>query len=203
MVDAARAMESGVRPKEGVFVAAANDKTPAKDAGMQAHDIILEFDGRKVNSPSELQSVVERSDVDKKHEVTILRDKNTMKLPIKVAIMPEGLRSGSQTLLGGQAQFYYDKKLGLTLLKMSLENANRYGYEGLEGMVIVNVAKGSLAAQAGLETKMLITKVDGKPVASTDEYIEARKASSLENGITLSVQSEKGEQTMIIKQTKK
>ncbi|MCL2348700.1 MAG: trypsin-like peptidase domain-containing protein [Planctomycetaceae bacterium] len=203
MVDAKRATESGVRPKEGVYVAAANDKTPAKDAGIQAHDIILAFDGRKINSPSELQSVVERSDVDKTHEVTILRDKNTMKMPIKVAIMPEGLRSATQTLLGGQAQFHNDKALGLQLLKMSLENANRYGYEGLEGMIIVNVAKGSLAAQAGLETKMLITKVDGKPVAGTDEYAEARKASSLENGVTLTVQTEKGEQTFVIKQTKK
>ncbi|MDR1493275.1 MAG: trypsin-like peptidase domain-containing protein [Planctomycetaceae bacterium] len=199
MVDAKRAATVGAKPREGVYVKSVREKTPAKDAGVKANDIILTFDGRNVNSPPQLQSTVERSDLEKEHEITVYRDKEIIKLPIKVAILPKSLLS-SGSVLGDQPAFHRD---ALGLFVITLNNSEQYSYESSEGVVVIDVTRGSLAANAGLEKRMLITKVDDKPVKNTDEYIAVRKESSLENGVKFNVESEDGPKEITIKRGKK
>ena len=197
MVDAKIAASVGAKPREGVYVKSVNNNTPAKDAGLQAKDIILEFNGHQVNSPTQLQSTVERSDMEAEHKVTVFRNHEVMTLPIKVAILPPNLAGGS--LLDGQAAFHRDRQLGILVIPLTPDAAEKYHFQGLEGVVVVDVTSGSLAANAGVKSSMLITHVDDKPVKDTDSYAETRKDSSLTDGIKLNVESEEGPQEFVIK----
>ena len=201
MVDAKLAASVGAKPREGVYVGSVNNNTPAKEAGLKVKDIILAFNGRPVNSPTQLQSTVERSDLEAEHEVTVFRNKEILKLPIKVAILPRDFSETGGNLLGGQPVFYRDKSLGLSVISLTPDSAEKYNYQGLEGVIVVDVTPGSLAANAGIKPSMLITHVDDKPVKDTDSYAEVRKESSLADGIKLNVESEDGQQEIVIKRS--
>ena len=203
MLDAKLAASVGGKPREGVYVARVNNNTPAKDAGLQTSDVILEFNGRTVNSPTELQSTVERSDLETEHEVTVFRDKKIIKMPIKVAVMPRSFNETGGSVMGGQPSFHRDRTLGVSVTGLSSDYAEKYGYQGLEGVIVVDVTPKSLAANAGVDVRMLITHVDDKPVKNTDEYAAARKESSLEDGVKLTVESETGSQEFVIKRNAK
>ena len=203
MVDAKLAASVGTKPREGVYVNRVNNNTPAKEAGVQQKDIILEFDGRPTNSPTEWQATTERSDLNAEHEVTVFRDKEIIKLPIKVAIMPKMFDETGGSVMGGQPAFHNDRELGILLSGLTPYNAENFGYQGLEGVIVTNVMPKSLAANAGIKMRMLITHVDGKPISTIDSYTAARKESSLQEGIKLTIESEDGSQEIIIKRNAK
>ena len=199
MVDAKIAASVGARPREGVYVKSVNNNTPAKQAGLQVKDIILAFNDRPVNSPTQLQSTVERSDLEAAHEVTVFRDKEILKVPIKVAVLPRDISETAGSFIGGQPALYRDTQLGMSVIPLTPAAAGKYNYQGFEGVVVMDVTAGSRAANAGIKSSMLITHVDDKPVKDTDSYTEARNDSSLADGIKLTIESEDGHQEIVIK----
>ncbi len=72
----------GVDPDEGVLVAEIEEDSAAATAGLRAGDVIVEFDGRNVDSPGDLtrRSLRNRDTV----AVTIVRDRARQELTIDV-----------------------------------------------------------------------------------------------------------------------
>lgn len=67
----------GFGEERGAFVSSVTPKGPAADAGIEPRDLILEFDGKKVNEQNRLQRLVGETEVGKKVKVKVLRkDKN-------------------------------------------------------------------------------------------------------------------------------
>lgn len=67
----------GFGSERGAFVSSVTPKGPAAEAGIEARDLILEFDGKKVNEQNRLQRLVGQTEVGKKVKVKVLRkDKN-------------------------------------------------------------------------------------------------------------------------------
>ena len=60
---------------KGALVASVAENSPSEKAGVKAGDIILEFDGEKINEMKELPMIVARTEVGKKVKVKIWRDK--------------------------------------------------------------------------------------------------------------------------------
>ncbi|MDC3186318.1 Do family serine endopeptidase, partial [Candidatus Pelagibacter sp.] len=59
----------------GALVASVAENSPSEKAGIKAGDIILEFNGKKINQMKELPAIVARTQVGKNVEVKIWRDK--------------------------------------------------------------------------------------------------------------------------------
>ena len=59
----------------GALVASVAENSPSEKGGIKAGDIILEFDGNKINEMKELPSIVAKTKVGKKVQVKIWRDK--------------------------------------------------------------------------------------------------------------------------------
>ena len=59
----------------GALVASVAENSPSEKAGIKAGDIILEFNGEKINQMKELPAIVARTEVGKKVEVKIWRNK--------------------------------------------------------------------------------------------------------------------------------
>ena len=59
----------------GALVASVAENSPSEKAGVKAGDIILEFDGEKINQMKELPMIVAKTEVGKKVKVKIWRDK--------------------------------------------------------------------------------------------------------------------------------
>ena len=60
---------------EGALVASVGEKSPAKKAGLKAGDIILKFDGKKIDTMRALPKLVSNTEVGKTVELEIWRDK--------------------------------------------------------------------------------------------------------------------------------
>ena len=66
--------------REGVLVTEVQPNTPAAKAGLHSGDIILEFAGKPVSGPRELQGMVEEVKAGSTQSLTILRSGKRMTL---------------------------------------------------------------------------------------------------------------------------
>ena len=60
---------------EGALIASVGEKSPAKKAGLKPGDIILKFDGKKIDTMRTLPKIVSRTEVGKSVELQIWRNK--------------------------------------------------------------------------------------------------------------------------------
>ena len=63
---------------EGALVASVSENSPADIAGIKAGDIILEFDGKKVDTMRKLPKLVAQTEVGKRVKIVIWRNKKTI-----------------------------------------------------------------------------------------------------------------------------
>jgi serine protease Do len=64
-----------LKSTEGALIASVGEKSPAKKAGLKAGDIILKFDGKKIDTMRALPKLVSRTEVGKSVELEIWRNK--------------------------------------------------------------------------------------------------------------------------------
>ena len=65
----------GLKKPAGALVASVGEKSPADKAGVKAGDIILEFDGKKIDTMRTLPKVVANTEVGKNVKLQIWRNK--------------------------------------------------------------------------------------------------------------------------------
>ncbi len=154
----------GMKDAEGVIVQSVEDNSPAENADIKAGDVILKFDGQKIERANQLQALVASRRPGDKVDVEILRDGKTEDKTITLkerngeAIASNNSSESSSTTL---------ESLGLSV--QDADDATLQKYDEKHGVVVTNVASGSEAEQRGLHQGDLITSVDNKPVKSTDD----------------------------------
>ena len=68
------AKQFGVQTQHGVVVDEVKSNAPAAAAGLQSGDVILDFAGKPVNSPLDLQVAVEQSPIGTTQPLTVVRN---------------------------------------------------------------------------------------------------------------------------------
>lgn len=185
----------------GALVNEVLPNTPAAAAGLREGDVIVGFAGQTVKGPRSLQDVVERSPLDKKQPLKILRDGKPETLSVAVAAMPReyGVVETSRPATQPKDDGYTNDKLGLHVTEFSADVAKQLGYDTkLSGVVISGIEPGSVADTKGLSEGMLIRRVGSKNVSNVKEFEEAMKTSSLDDGILLLVRMPSGAQTFLV-----
>jgi serine protease Do len=90
------AKEHNLPAASGALVATVVDagagSSPAKRAGMQVGDVIVEWNGQPVDSPKTLSLLVADTDIGSKAEVKVLRDGQEVKLQVAVGERPRTTR---------------------------------------------------------------------------------------------------------------
>jgi len=64
-----------LKEPEGALIASVSEKSPADKAGLQAGDIILKFDGKRIDTMRTLPKLVSRTEVGKTVDLEVWRDK--------------------------------------------------------------------------------------------------------------------------------
>lgn len=158
---------------------------PAKEAGMQAGDLILNFGGEDVADTRELVRIVGNSGVGEVKRVVVLRDGQTQTLKVVLGRREEALAadSGSGMTEDAPAPEMSEKTvLGLTLSEMTEELRAQLGLDaGAEGLVVLDVAGDSAAAAKGLAEGDVITEA-GQQRLTTIADLEARIEAARDGG---------------------
>jgi len=172
-----------LKADQGVLVSQVMEGGPAEKAGLKAGDVILEFAGKPVKTPSELQNTVAWIAPGTKADVVVLRDGKRHSLKVAVETRPEQPEAMAAAP-GAPANL---KALGIEVSNVTPEAAQKYGYKSGQGVLITNVEAGGLGALAGLRPGMLILQVDRQKVSNVAELREIMAKADIAKGIPMLV----------------
>jgi len=164
------ATQFGVQEPKGVLVSEVLDDSPAKRAGFERGDVIVEFDGKPVENPTQLRNAVAQTVIGRKATVKVMRDKRLRSLEVTIAEQPKTVAQAGSEEEGGSA-----RPAGLLadieVRELNGDLAGRLGLGGSErGVAIVRVRADSVAEEAGLKEGDLVLEVNRMPVPSLTVY---------------------------------
>ncbi len=153
----------GLSEPKGALVQDVTKDGPADKAGIEAGDIILEFDGKQVEDSRDLMNMVAQRKPDTKVKVTVLRNGKRKTFAVTLGERPS---SAEQPAVAERNE----KRLGLTVQNLTDRLRQRFGYEGEEGVLVTDVDPSSVAYQEGIRPGDLIKAVNRRPVRSVTEF---------------------------------
>ena len=196
------AEQLGVKERDGVLVQDVTADSPAAKAGFEPGDVITQYGGKAVHSPRDLQHLVERTAIDSKESVKVLRNGKPVELTVVVKPLPTKTAEGGETSHAdhgeGHGGFKSDA-LGVEVGELTKDNAEQLGFKDKEGVVVTEVAPDGAAARAGLREGMLIMRVGTRDVKSVADFKDAVKGVSLDKGVLLLVRTEGGNRFVVLK----
>ena len=157
----------------GALIASVVPGKPADKGGLQAGDIILSFDGEEIEEMRDLPRIVAQSEVGKKYKVVIWRNGGKKTLTIETDRYPEdlGVAANDST---SNTESEKDDLLGAELSKLDDSLRSQYKIDDeLDGVLVVAVERGGLAASNGFRPGDLITSVNNKRVNDPEDVISS------------------------------
>lgn len=151
----------GLNKPKGALVGQAYPDTAAAKAGIEAGDIILEFDGKAIQKSTDLPPIVGVTSLDKKVKVKVLR--NGKELIFKVKL--NALEKSDQVAHNAQGNHYKNNRLGALV-----KNLDKDVLDAIDvpfGVMVTEIKAGGAADKAGLKQGDVIITVDFKPIKST------------------------------------
>jgi serine protease Do len=164
------ASQFGLEESKGVLVSDVLDNSPAKKAGLERGDVIVEFDGKPVENPTQLRNHVAQTSVGKKAVVKFIREKAPRTVEVTIAEQPKTVAQAGGEEGGGSIR-PSGLLSDLDVRELNPELARRLGLAaGERGIAIAGVRPGSVAEEAGLKEGDLILEVNRKPVPNLKAY---------------------------------
>jgi len=155
----------------GALIGDVSPNSPAQKAGLQKGDIILDINGKPVNSSAELRMRVSLMAPGSSVNVKVFRNGAEKSLPLTLAEMPtekaqaDTPESDSDTGLNG-----------ITAENVTARTSRQLGLPAnAGGVVVTQVDPSSKAADAGLKRGDVIQEVNQKPVRDTAEFEAAMR----------------------------
>ncbi len=160
----------GITETKGVLVSDVMDDSPAKKAGFERADVIVEFDGKSMDSPTHLRNAVAQTPVGKKVVVKLIRDKKPKTIDLTIVEQPKSMsQNGDED--GGDAATPTGILSSLDVRDLTEELAGRYGLKSSErGVVIVRVKPGSTAEELGVREGDIVLEVNRQAVTSVKTF---------------------------------
>ncbi|MGA0823614.1 MAG: DegQ family serine endoprotease [Pelagibacteraceae bacterium] len=173
---------------EGALVASVGEKSPAEKAGLQPGDIILKFDGQKIDTMRTLPKLVSRTEVGKTVELEIWRDKKliTKKLTLGRLESSEDFKAENKPINPKKEESEIEV-LKITVREVSPQDIeSRKLDKKTEGVVILEI--GNKSPLTGLlQAGDIILEVQKNKVSSADDLNKQ-----------IETINKKGEQTLLL-----
>jgi serine protease Do len=158
----------GLTGTQGALVASVSEDSPAARAGLKEGDVIVTFDGKPVEAPRVLPSMVANTPIGRPVPVGIVRDGARQTVTVTVGNLSDS-REAKAAPAEKSAESRATAKLGLELQELTPELAKQLGVEGAKGVVVTQVKPDSPAAQAGLAAGDVIREVNRMPVQGLED----------------------------------
>lgn len=113
----------GYDSTDGAFVASVQPDSPASKSNIQAGDIIMEFNGKKISSFKDLPKVVAETPVDSEVIVNVWRNGGLIEVTVKIDELNEGRKKPAVS------KGTYIKELDITLRELDDESIQSLGLD--------------------------------------------------------------------------
>lgn len=198
-VDRDLAESFGLSKPTGALVSDVVPDSPAAAAGIQAGDVILEFDGRKVAEAADLPPIVGRTQVGETADVVVLREGERRTIEVEVGSLAayRDDDGGGGDGDGGEADGAGPAELNVAVRELTGEERSELGI-GDRGLLVQRVGSGPVA-EAGIRPGDILLRLANQPLASTDDLREA--VAELPRGRPVAVQIRRGDNTLFVSLT--
>ena len=184
----------GLKNDLGALVSDIEPGSSASNAGVKSGDVIIKYNGKEIKNILHLRSLVKGTEINKKLEITVLRDGQELTLNTVILEAKKSETRNKNDLF---------RKLGLVVQNLTGKLSINLGYKDEKGVIITDVQQGSSASKAGLTTGDLIVEIQHKPVTSIDElYQSILKIQNEEDILMFIKRSGKSSKFIILKQKK-
>ncbi len=156
----------GARDTKGVLVSDVVPDSPAGKAGLKPGDILLEFEGKRTEVPSDLQRAVGLATPGHDSKVKVWRDGGERTLDVRIGEAPDE-REAQQR---GGARGSTPTVLGMDVRPITPEVARQLNLRTSEGVIVARVEEGSPAAEAGIQRGDVIREINRQKIRSTGDY---------------------------------
>ena len=175
----ARAM--GLKSPDGALVSDVVKDGPAKKAGLKTGDVIIEFNHVQVKNVDHLRNTVSASKPNKRYDLIVIRDGRKKTLKVTLEEMP-----GDDALATVSRPPAQTNELGIQVSSLSQSVIREYDIsKGEEGVIVIAVVEGSIAAEAGIRIGDLITRVGTKKCNSPRGFAALIKETQKKNMVML------------------
>ena len=157
----------GINRDKGGLISEVKEGSPADKAGLRRGDVIVSAAGEKIPDASTLARKLSLTTPGVDTEFVVLRDGKERVFTIKLVEHPE-----NEKIEESPDRAKAEEKLGIEVSEITEQLRNRFKIKAPGGVIIVKVARGSLASEAGFRPGDVILEVNGGAVGGLDEYQE-------------------------------
>ena len=159
----------------GVVIMGVEPGSPAEKAGLKGGDVITSVNGQAVKTGNDLVNPIAQATIGSKVKLTFVRDRNqkeaTATVEDRTHVFPNSAgRMADQPGEPAPAEF------GLRVDSMSKDRAQRFGMEGVKGVIVTDVDPASFASDdLGFTRGDVIAEINHDVITSLDDYRAAVK----------------------------
>jgi len=171
------AQKKNLKTNEGAYVNEIVDDSPADSAGIKEGDVIVEFDGKKVDDADDLVKAVRKTKPGTEVAVSLMREEQ--RKSIKVILGESRRRREVRVVVPPippipPMQFHQGSSLyGMSVMELSDQLGEYFEAPGGNGVLVERVKKGSDAEKAGFKAGDVIIRVGKAEVADIDDIWQA------------------------------
>nr|WP_321456356.1 Do family serine endopeptidase [uncultured Cohaesibacter sp.] len=160
----------GVDEVRGALVTWVNRDGPAVRAGLKSGDVILDYDGQRIETVRDLTRLVAETQAGHAIEVGFAREGQILKCEVIVArLSDKEQREEKKPQIASRGVTV----MGMTLSRLSVYERRKHQFDDdVEGVVVADVKPGSVAERKGMEVGMVIVEMNQQIVSSPKDLLE-------------------------------
>jgi len=141
--------------------------SPAERAGLEEGDVIIKFEGKKVDDVRSLLREVAKKEVGDTVRIQVIRDKESQNLRLKIGERPKDIE---ETIRSADLSWR-----GMDVAEITPDLTRRYRLEATSGVVVTKVDLKSSAYEAGLLAGDVIVAINRKRIKTIEDYESVMK----------------------------
>jgi serine protease Do len=158
------AKQFNLSDEKGVLLGDVIEGSPAEKAGLQRGDVIVEFEGKKVEEPNQLRNMVANTPLGKEVKVTIIRENKSEIKKVVISELPADMRRPAK------GDDYNNLLKGVSVQDITPDIAEKFGVPAkIKGVIVADVDEDSTAA-AILMQGDIIQEINRQKITGLKEY---------------------------------
>ena len=157
------AKQFNLKEEKGVLVGDVVEGGPAEKAGLQRGDVIIEFEGKKIEEPTQLRNMVANTPPNKEISLKIIRENTTEIKKATISELPSDMQKSSKA--------EYNKLLnGVSVQELTPEMYGKFKLpKKLKGVIVSDVEEDSPAAMMLLQGDV-VQEINRQKITNVAEY---------------------------------
>ena len=209
-IDSERARQLKLKEEYGVELTHVEDESPAAKAGLKSGDVVLEYNGQRVEGMEQFARFVRETPPGRDSKLSVSRDGNRQLVTVKIgqrkgagawsmatpAAPVPPLPPNAPGEMPRALMVWASPRMGIDAEAIEGQLGQFFGVK--EGVLIRAVSKGSAAEKAGLKAGDVITKVDGAAVASPGDVTRAVRGARARKTFPVTLMRDKRETSITL-----